>query len=81
MGNCHILNPTPLSQFCFNEANTELFLEGGVILKVEGIISVCVKCVKYLKVPGNEDGGDTQIQDKYRNLMLKPIELLNLSPS
>lgn len=28
MGNCHILNSTHLSHFCFNESNTELFLVG-----------------------------------------------------
>lgn len=48
---------------------------------MEGIISVCVKFVKYLKVTGNEDGRDTQIQDKYSNLTIKPIELLTLPPS
>ena len=33
------------------------------------------KFVKYLKVSGNEDGRHPLIQDKYRNLTIKALEL------
>lgn len=33
------------------------------------------KFVKYLKVSENEDGRHPLIQDKYRNLTIKPLEL------
>lgn len=81
MGNCHVLNSTPRSHFCFNESNTELFWEVESFWKWRELSPHVSSLSNISKSSGMRMAETHKFQDKYRNLTIKPIELQNLSPS